>query len=214
LNTIKAFISERDVLMNISRREKKLLIFVLGAAVIAGFYMLFYQPLMTRIEQVFAVVESEQAEIQNLLLKEQENAVMLDEITQLETDIDTAIGALPGTGDEPGLVEHLHHIFAPYDGKNTLRIEDPILHPVVDPEFSEVGVNLSFEVTYEAFNSLLKALEESHYKNRVESFSANMVQLENGDETQMVAVDMTLTFYFSDWRVTIYGGMFPSITFE
>ena len=122
--------------MNISRREKRLLVFMVVAAVIVGFYMWFYQPLITRTEQIFAVVESEQAEIQNLLLKEQENTLMLEEITQLESDIAAAIGELPESGDEAGLIIHLHHMFAPYDGKNSLQIGDPIVHP----EFSEVAV--------------------------------------------------------------------------
>jgi len=198
--------------MNISRREKRLLVFMVVAAVIVGFYMWFYQPLITRTEQIFAVVESEQAEIQNLLVKEQENTLMLEEITQLESDIAAAIGELPESGDEAGLIIHLHHMFAPYDGKNSLQIGDPIVHP----EFSEVAVGLSFEGTYDAFNSLLKTLEESIYENRLTSFSVNEMQtvidvqvenvvqpeieaqVVNDAEARRVSVDMALTFYFAN----------------
>jgi len=158
--------------MNISKREKTLLVAVLVAAAIAGFYLLFYQPLIIRTEQVFALVESEQSEIQNLLLKEQENKTMLEEIAKIENEIDAVVGALPKADDEPGLVIHLHHMFAPYDGINSIQIGDPIVHP----EFSEVAVGLSFEGTYDAFNSLLKALENSTYVNRLTSFSVSETQ--------------------------------------
>jgi len=198
--------------MNISKREKTLLVAVVVAAAIAGFYLLFYQPLITRTEQVFALVESEQSEIQNLLLKEQENKTMLEEIAKIENEIDVVVGALPKADDEPGLIIHLHHMFAPYDGKNSLQIGDPIVHS----EFSEVAVGLSFEGTYDAFNALLKALENSTYVNRLTSFSVsetqtvidvqaeNVVQPEieaqtvNEVEVRRVSVNMALTFYFSN----------------
>ena len=200
------------MLMNISKREKTLLIAVLVAAVIVGVYMLFYLPLTTRIEQKFALVESEQSELPNLLIKEQENKTMSEEIAQIESDIAAAVGALPKVIDEPGLVIHLHHMFAPYDGINSIQIGDPIVHP----EFSEVAVGLSFEGTYDAFNSLLKALEDSTYVNRLTSFSVsetqpavdvlveNVVQPEieaqtvNEVEARRVSVNMALTFHFSN----------------
>lgn len=180
--------------MNISKREKTLLVAVLVAAAIAGFYLLFYQPLMTRVEQVFALVESEQLEMQVLLLKEQENKTMLEEIAKIKNEIDAAIEVLPKASDEPGLVIHLHHVFAPFGGKGSVHIEDPVIHP----EFSEVRVRLAFETSYDGFNSLLKALEGSRYKNRLDSFSVNDVQTENAGEGRMVTADMALTFYFSN----------------
>jgi len=180
--------------MVISKREKKLLVAVLVAAVFAGFYLMFYQPTITRVEQVFVLVENEQAQLQDLLIKERERKIMLEEITQIETDIAAAIGSLPEAGDEPGLVKHLYHMFAPFNGKNTLHIDDPIVHP----EFSEVRVNLSLETSYTDFNSLLKALEDSTYKNRLDNFSVSETQTGNVGEAGMVSVDMALTFYFSN----------------
>ena len=182
------------MIMNISRREKTLLIAVLGAAVIVGVYMLFYLPLITRIEQKFALVESEQAGLQDVLIKDQENKAMLQEIAQIESDIAAVIGALPKVVDEPGLIIHLHHMFAPYGGINSVNIEDP----AVNPEFSGVGVTLSFEGTYEAFNMLLKALEDSRYKNLLSSFTVGDVQTGNVGEGRTVTTNMALTFYFSN----------------
>jgi len=180
--------------MNISKREKTLLVAVLAVAAIAGFYLLFYQPLVTRVEQVFALVESEQAELQVLLVKEQENETMLQEIAQIENEITSAIGALPSASDEEGLIKHLHHMFAPFGGKNSIHIEDPVIYT----EFSEVKVRLACETSYDGFNSLLKALEGSQYKNRLDSFSVSDMQTENDGEGRIVTVDMALTFYFSN----------------
>lgn len=180
--------------MNISKREKMLLVAALAAAVLAAFYLLFYQPLMSRVEEVFVIVESEQTQLQDLLAKERQNKRMLEEIARIESDISASIAALPKADDEPGLVKHLHHMFEPFEGKDSVSIEDPVVYP----EFSEVRVNLAFESSYQDFNLLLKALENSPYKNRLNSFSVSDVQTGSAVEDRTISVNMSLTFYFSN----------------
>jgi hypothetical protein len=122
------------------------------------------------------------------------NESMKEEIELIESEIEDALRALPEVADEPGLVKHLHSLFVPFGGLNTIHIEDPVSRG----EFSGVGVRLTYDLNHEEFREVMVALEGSPYRNRIDSFSLHRIQDQNGNEVQEVAVSMSLTFYFSN----------------
>jgi len=180
--------------MQITKREKKLLIIVGIILFISGIYYFIYRPILGEVENLFAQIDVEQQRLLELVAMVELNKSMSDEIALIEDTIEETLEGLPEVSDEPLLVKHLHHMFVPFGGLNSIHIEDPVSRG----EFSGVGVRLSYDLNYEEFHAILLALEGSPYKNRIESFSLHKTQEVIGNETQGVAVDMALTFYFSN----------------
>lgn len=167
--------------MQITKREKKMLIAVGIILVTTGIYFLIYKPVLGEYQRLLESVAM--FEINKSISKE---------IALIEGTIEDTLKALPEASDEPLLLKHLHHIFTPFGGLNSIHIEDPASRG----EFSGVGVRLSYDLNYEEFHALLLALEGSPYRNRIDSFSLHRAQGEEGNEAQESTVDMSLTFYF------------------
>jgi len=174
--------------MQISKREIRMLVAIGLLAVLAAVYVLSYLPATRKVEEVMAQVDSEQQILLQMVETEEENKRLSNELSLIKGEVTSVLENLPESDDEPGLIKHLHHLFAPFGGKESIYIEDPVMLE----EFSMVRVRLSYDVNYFAFKALQRMLEASGYKNRVDSFS---VQMQEGDGN--VAVDMALTFYFS-----------------
>lgn len=180
--------------MRITKREKKLLLVVGIILIISGIYHFIYSPVLGEVENLFAQIDGEQQRLLELVAMAEGNKSKSDEIALIEDMIEEALEGLPEVSNEPELVKHLHHMFVPFDGLNSIHIEDPLSRG----EFSGVGVRLSYDLNYKEFHALLLALQESPYKNRIDSFVIQRTQGENGNETQGVTVDMALIFYFSN----------------
>lgn len=173
--------------MNMSKREKALLIVILLAVVATLVYLLLYQPTIRRIRIINNAIENDQEELIVLSTKQQEIITMTDQITKAKEDVAAMLGGIPKLSNEAALIRHLYTTFSPLGGINVVSIEDP----AEDMEITETRMTLSFKTNYEAFKSSLEALERSEYKNRIESFSWKKDQAE-GDKT--VSVDMIVTF--------------------
>jgi Tfp pilus assembly protein PilO len=180
--------------MKITKREKKLLIVVGILLIISGIYYFIYSPALRKVEDTFAQIDGEQQRLTELVAMYESNKSLSEEIALIEGEIDDALKSLPKVSDEPLLVKHLHHLFLPVGGLNSIHIDDPVSRG----EFSGVGVRLSYNLSYEEFHTVLTALERSPYKNRIDTFSIHGGQGENANVTREVAVDMSLTFYFAN----------------
>jgi len=180
--------------MRITKREKKLLIAVGIILIISGIYYFIYRPVLGEVENLFAQIDGEQQRLLELVAMAEVNKSKSDEIVLIEDMIEETLEDLPEVSNEPELVKHLHNMFVPFGGFNSIHIEDPLSRG----EFSGVGVRLSYDLNYKEFHAILLALEESPYRNRIDSFALQKIQGENGNETQGVTVDMAMTFYFSN----------------
>jgi len=180
--------------MQITKREKKMLIAVGIVLIISGIYYFMYKPILDEVEYLFAQIDGEQLRILDLVAMAEVNNSINEEITLIQGEIEDTLKELPEISDEPGLVKHLHHMFVPFGGLRSIHIEDP----VSGGEFSGVGVRLTYDLDYEEFHTILLALEGSPYKNRIDSFALQRTQGDNANEIQSVTVDMALTFYFSN----------------
>lgn len=180
--------------MQITKREKKLLIAVGIILIISGIYYFMYMPALNEVENLFAQIDGEQQKLLELVAMSETNESLRKEIALIESTIVDALIALPEVSAEPELVKHLHHMFMPFGGLNSIHIEDPVSRG----EFSGVGVRLAYVLNYEEFREVLLALEGSPYRNRIDSFAIQRAQEQNENITQEVTVDMSLTFYFSN----------------
>lgn len=204
--------------MQISNREKQLLVVVGLLVFVVAIYQFVYQPSVVYFNDTMARIDAEQIELARL-------ETIMDEIEMLEVQIanDTkrifeVLAALPPKANsEPDLVRHLHMMYAPFGGKNAISIEEP----TVFTEFSSVNVRMTYASNHEAFRTLLKLLEDSEFKNRLNTLSIQIqpeviqvieavevvpdelqetvaVDILPADIQETIAVDIMTSFYFSN----------------
>jgi len=180
--------------MKMSKREQRLLIGVLIAAIITGIYVWIYQPAITRSNEIRAILATEREQLLMLPVMEENIVLVRQNILNMEFEIEQALEPLLPLGDEPALLRHLHEIFIGVGGINSLVISDPVFNE----EFSQAEVRIAYQTTYNNFIATLEALENSTYRNSLSSVSTNELPdaaIVRGE--RVLSIEKLLIFYFS-----------------
>ena len=89
--------------------------------------------------------------------------------------------------DEPGLLIHLYHITTPLGTREYIEFGDA----EIQTEFIVLPVYISVKTDYARLKEMLRLLENSSYRNRIEDLS---VQMSDGGNS--IYVNMALNFFF------------------
>jgi Tfp pilus assembly protein PilO len=173
--------------MNLTKREKIAIITFLGVLIFALYYRYFYKPLNQEIEAMSTHMEEEKEALPLHKMKGEKIKDLKEDVTRLDSEISNVLNTLPSADDQPGLIVHLNNTL----GKLALRKSMEIQEPLNGSEFVSVPILISMETSYRELKQILILLEQSPYKNRIESLTVQASGMES-----KVNVDMLMMFYF------------------
>ncbi|MDD5018645.1 MAG: hypothetical protein PHO15_11175 [Eubacteriales bacterium] len=154
--------------MNMTKREKTLVFFVLILAVVGAYYLLFLKPYLEDMSDI--LVEKANKEILVTTNDQQEQKVKLleDDIAALETELADYSGGISQGFDHPPVLVYLEETVNEYAQKVMFYFDDV-------SEFGQMEVcpvTVTMSGTYEGMKSILEAFSDSEYFIKVTSLSA------------------------------------------
>lgn len=173
--------------MKLTKREKIAIVIFLGVLIFALYYRCFYKPLNQEIEAMSIHMEEEKEALPLHKMKAEKIKELKEDISRLNLEISNALNILPPANDQPGLIVHLNNTL----GKLAQRKSMEIQQPVAESEFVSVPILISMETSYKELKQILISLEQSSYKNRIESLTVQT----SGMGSKLNA-DMLIIFYF------------------
>ncbi|NLO81627.1 MAG: type 4a pilus biogenesis protein PilO [Clostridiales bacterium] len=172
--------------MKLTKREKRFVILLVVVSVLSVYYVYFYQPLQEQIQNMITEIKMGEDALKLKESKEDEVKILKEELQALTEETTNLLDSLPHH-DYPSLLVHLNEITAPRVNREYIEIGDV----EVQTEFVILPVFISVSAEYNNFKEMLKMLEESPYRNRVESLSVHTV-----DDGVNINADIALKFFF------------------
>jgi|GEM_PF-885969 Tfp pilus assembly protein PilO len=173
--------------MQLTKREKVFIAIFVVVMFITVYYIYFYQPLIKDIQTMSSNVE----EVGDLSVltksKHQQLVTLKQEYERLSKRVSETLESLMWPDDQPGLVVHLHDIFSSRSTREYIDFGDLEMQN----DFCAMSVSVTFSASYSDFKDILVQLEQSPYKNHIQSLN---VQATDGGRA--VSVNMSLKFYF------------------
>jgi len=187
-------------LMKLTKREKRFIVLLIVVSVLSIYYMYFYQPLQEQIKMMSAEIKIGKETLKLKESKRNEVETLKEELNVLMEETADLLNSLP-PHDYPGLLVHLNSITAPLVTRECIEVGDV----EVQTEFIALPVFISVNSDYNSLKEMLRQLENSPYKNRVESLSVQIAS-----DGVNINADMALKFFFkpdSDNQNTKYPFM-------
>jgi type IV pilus assembly protein PilO len=154
--------------MKLSKREIILLIFLLGAVAIGGYYKFLMSPLLENLSAQREVFQQNQDELQILKAKQASLTKLTKEVEELEASKDELIKKLPPYLSLAQIIVELDALSTKAGG-TVKNLSFVVGSP--STEYSVLAIPVSWSGTYNQLMAFLDAVEQSERKLMVENIS-------------------------------------------
>ena len=172
--------------MVLTKPERGFIALLAIVLIFSIYYVYFYIPLQKQIDAMSAEIKTGETTLELKKTRDKEIELLKEELQMLMERTTELRNSLPPS-DEPGLLIHLYHITTPLGTREYIEFGDA----EIQTEFIVLPVYISVKTDYARLKEMLRLLENSSYRNRIEDLS---VQMSDGGNS--IYVNMALNFFF------------------